>query len=790
MPKVKAKELPICGVDCTLCDGVKTPFMPMSGNINAPLLFVGEAPGADEDEGGIQFIGRAGKLLREALDKFHITDFAMDNVCACRPPNNRLPAKEEIAACIPRLMNNIMKMPNLKLVVPLGNVALIALTGQKNITKLSGKLMPYSDGIQILPIIHPSYFLRNQHESRTFFDHIGRIPNAITGSLTSVDDFGNYIIIDSLEKWQELVTKIRKYKMFSYDLETNGLNIFESGFWIKCIAFSVEPYEAWILPMDERAPSFWDMVMADMHLIFPSKRIGKCGHNIKFDNLCMKAILNIQVNGTVWDTSTVAYLLNENESHGLKELAWKYTKVGGYEQALSDRVDRVTGSELYRYCGIDADVTERIRRIQIPQMEAEPELYKTYNNLIIPVTDVLTQMEFKGIRIDPVQLDMCLERADRYIRELVGEIREHPAVEDYERDNEVEFNPNSHVQLRDVLFKYEGLKPLRVTDKTKVPSTDRETLDTLAAESHLCKLLSDYSLYSAIKSKTLGELYNYKTLDNRIHTQFYVDSTVTGRTSSRNPNLQNVPKGKKDVIEIRRVFIPDDDFILCEADMNQHELRIMAEEAQDYALMDALNGDVHRATASAVFGKPPELVTDSDRQIGKTINFSLIYRISGYGLARRLGCDEQTADKYIARFFDRYFKTLEWIQRTEAFVKKNGYIKSRTGRYRRFPVWDELNDRLIREAVNMPIQSLAGDVLLYALIGVDNFLKAAGLKSFIILEIHDSIVLNIHKLELNILPTIKEVMATFFKKFIPFESNLKADIKCGPNWLDLKEIAV
>lgn len=790
MTLLSKKRLAECKVDCLLYKDINCPFMPMSGNTTAPILFVGEAPGKDEDAAGIQFVGRAGQLLRSALEKFHITDFALDNICACRPPNNRTPSKKEIEACLPRLLDNMNKMPNLKLVVPLGNVALQALTGMKSITKISGKLFPLTHSVQVLPITHPSYILRNQHESKTFFDHIGRIPNALTGSLTNVKDYGEYTIITSMDLWTELSHKIEFSKVFSYDLETTGLNPFAENFQVKCISFSIQPYESYILPIDDKGEALdWEEVGRSFRTIFNSKRIGKCGHNIKFDNLCMWVFFGIQVRGTIWDTSIVAHLLNENESHGLKELAWKYTKIGGYESHLSTSVDKAEGEELYKYCGADSDVTERLRRIQIEAMKKEPELTNLMTTLILPVSSVLTEMEYTGIRIDPLELDDCLGRTDNYLNMVIKKIEKEDSVLEFEKASEMKFNPNSHTQLREILFKYEGLQPLKFTDKTKSPSTDRETLDVLSVESNLCKLLSTYSLFSTIKSKSLGELYNYKTKDNRIHTNFSLDLTVTGRTSSYKPNLQNVPKGKKDVVEIRKVFIPDDGYLLAEFDMNQHELRCMAEEAQDWALLEALNGDVHLATASAVLGKKPEEVTSEERSaIGKVINFSLIYKISAYGLSRRLKCDEDTAGKYIRKFFDKYYKTLSWMQRTEEFVKRNKYVRSRTGRYRRFPVWDEVSENLIREAVNMPIQSLAGDILLYGLIGVNQFLKKNKLRSFIVLEIHDSIMLNIHNSELDIISEIKNIMVNFFKQYIPFESGLKVDAKIGLNWLDLEEV--
>jgi len=762
--------------------------MPPSGDLQASLLIVGEAPGESEDKIGLQFQGRAGDLLREALSKYGIVNFCLTNAVICRPPKNLTPTRKEINACLPNLLNTISKMPNLKLIVLLGAVALQALTGHKTITRYSGRILRYTNDISILPVIHPAYVLRNQRETKIFFEHISRIKEALTGSLTDESDLGAYHLIETREQWEELYNKLIVSPYFIYDIETNGLILFIGDPLIKCVQFSLVPHEAYVLPLYNNQTLFsWDEIYVQLKKLFNSKRVGKCGHNIKFDNKWMEKVLGIKVNGTIWDTAIVAHLLNENKPHGLKNIAWEISKLGGYEDKLPNTPDKVDGNELFIYGAIDADLGHRLFKIQYPILKEERELYNVFNTLDLPVLNILTQMELKGIKIDPSRLDTCLISVNQYLDKLQHKILLEDSIKSFEKDSKLEFNPNSHTQLKEVLFKYEGLTPIKYTEKTQSPSTDRETLEVLSEESNLCKLLIEYSLYSALRSKSLKELYDYRTSDNRIHTTFTQDITSTYRTSSVEPNLQNVVKGDKDAVGVRNIFIADEGYLLLEADLNQHELRCMAEIAKDLALQEALKGDVHATTTAEVLGKDIALITEDERRtIGKVLNFGLIYNISAYGISRRLKCSEEVAQLYISRFFNKYFKTKEWMNWATNFVKKTGHIKSLTGRCRRFPIWDELDNKSIREAINFPIQSLASDILLYSLIGVYDFLVKNNLKSFLVLEIHDSLILNIHESELDVIPYIQKVILTYFKNFIDFESDIKVDFKIGQSWGDMR----
>lgn len=794
MPKVN-KEV-TCQIDCKLCEGCHSPFMKADGDINSELLLIGEAPGETEDLGGKPFIGDAGELLQDALSKANITKWYMTNAVRCRPLNNRNPTAKELKACYPRLLEDIKSMPNLKLIVLLGNIALQTFCKMKGISKYTGKTMTY-DGYKVMPILHPAYILRNQKELKTFFDHIARISNALSGTLVSLGDFGKYKTITTLAEWKELFRELRLRRKFVYDIETSSLSPFVEGSRIKCIGFSTKSYTASTLPIGFLSweDKEWREIYEDLVMLFESETIFKIGHNIKFDNLWMKEYLKINVKGTYWDTQISQFLLNENASRGLKDLAWAHTKIGGYETRLSTTPDKAEGEELYVYNSTDTDVTFRIYDHHREELAKETRLSLLFHNLLIPVSDVLANMESAGIRIDPDRLLECEKNCDNILISINKEIKRENSVIDFERDREGEINLNSPLQLRELLFKYEGLKPIKLTKKIKAPSTDKEVLEELANESHLCELLKDYSSYSTTKSKMIEELKKYKTPNNRIHTCYWLTNTATGRTSSEKPNLQNVIKGEKDVIGIRNIFIADPDCYLVEFDYNQMELRCMAEEAEDQAMIEALKGDVHRSTASWVLNKDYNLITEEERkETGKTFNFGLIYGLTKWGISKRLKCSEAQAEEYLSKFFAKYHKIREWQQSVIKFVHQYHYVESRTGRKRRFPLWKGRTffkkdvEEMEKEAINFPIQSLASDILLYSLVRIAKLLENG--KSTLNLEVHDSIICNIHKTERDLIPEIKDIMLTYFRTFILFKTQLAVDVKVGEDWGSMEEIQI
>jgi DNA polymerase-1 len=500
----------------------------------------------------------------------------------------------------------------------------------------------------------------------------------------------------------------------------------------------------------------------------------------------MKVHFDIDVISSKYDTMSAEALLFELESTALKEMVWKYSRCGGYEEELKCPVqDAPNDPVLWRYCSMDADITHRIMYSQKELLGKEPKLLDLLDNLIMPVTDVLGEMERKGILIDTARVDASSISVDAALENIVAELRNDVSVKKFEVAHDVVFNPNSHIQLREVLFKYEGLDIMKVTKKNRQPSTDLEFLASNRDVSNLCNLLFEYSTYGTMKKTFLKELLELVTSDHRIHTTFWLTRARSGRTSSSDPNLQNIPKGEKDRIGIRHAFLADPNYLLAELDYNQHELRIMAIASKDATLRsNLLAGDVHRATAAALLGIVPEAVTKQQRdKVGKTFNFGLIFGMTVYGLKRRLGCTEGEAQLFLNKFFETYASVYKWMRDTETFVREYEYVETLSGRKRRFPSWKGLGDKQIREAINTPIQGTAGDCLLYALIGASNFLKAHKLRSFLTLEVHDCMILNVHKTELDILPEIANIMVEYPTKFMDL-SFMPLDVECkmGENW--------
>lgn len=791
-----------CGLDKTCLHPNLKPEGPIE---TAEILIVGEAPGSDEDMLQRPLIGESGQILRKALvlagieipiEYTNIIDtpivqyVILHNVLACRPPHNATPTGKQIDYCFDQVTELIGKMPHLKLIVPTGNVALRAFIGKQGITSLSGKEMEWN-GFKLMPLIHPASILyaKNRSKLDEFNAHIGRIPAILNNSLVT-NNFGKWSKINNLQEWKELKQILYGAGYFIYDLETTGLNPFWNNQTIKMISFSVDDYEAFALVFDRWTNKEWTEIFNDLRELFEDDHIGKIGQNIKFDNLWLRAILDINVKGVIGDTKLSQYTLYPNRSNHLKDMAWEIG-LGGYEKGLEDALknasisiqDAPTDTVLIQYGCMDSIVTHRIFNIHRKLFMNEPKLYKGYKDLLVPVSSVLSTMEYNGIRANPPRLHISSTKTDIIIGDVLQKIKQYPTIEKFEHKNKAEFNPNSHVQLREIFFgeKYENLDSIKKTKKKKQPSTDKDVLEYYKDTNALAGLLYTYSQYNAMQ-KFCASIKENLTPDNRIHTTYWLTTTISGRSSSTDPNLQNLPKGIKDLAGLRKIFVADKDFILAELDFSQMELRCMAEEAQDDVLRDAvLSGDVHRATAAAVLNKAPELVTEDERRnIGKTMVFQVLYGATEHGVARVMKCDIVTAISYLHKFFEKYYKTKQWMDETTEFVKENGYVTIRSGFKKYFPNYQNLSDHEIRSAMNAPIQGLAGHILFMALIGVNKFLETNGFKTFISLEIHDSIVMNIHKTELDIIPEISNIMEICHLKYMPdFKVPMKVDIKVG-----------
>ena len=426
------------------------------------------------------------------------------------------------------------------------------------------------------------------------------------------------------------------------------------------------------------------------------------------------------------------------------------------------------------YSDEDADVAMILKNILITHLE-ELELYTVYNDNLLKFIDVLAQMEINGVKVDEEKLRKQSVRFKADLEQL---------AEDIYSEVGFSFNLNSPLQLRDVLFDKLSLPQKKVT-KTGEPSTDVEVLRDLAKLHPVPEKVLQYRALSKLKSTyidSLPKLINPET--GRIHTSFNQVGTSTGRVSSSDPNLQNIPIKSPEGRRIREAFVPENDFILLSADYSQIELRLLAHFSEDENLVDSfMKGvDIHNRTASEIFSVEESLITPEMRRLAKNINFGIIYGISGYGLAKQLGTSPSLASGYIKQYFERYKRVKQYIDRSITDAQNKGYAETIIGRRRYIP---ELNstDRSTRgfgerTAMNTPIQGSAADIINMAMIKIHNELKT-GYKTKMILQVHDELLFEVYKNELDpVTDMIKNFMENAWKLNVP----INVDIGLGSNW--------
>jgi DNA polymerase-1 len=452
-------------------------------------------------------------------------------------------------------------------------------------------------------------------------------------------------------------------------------------------------------------------------------------------------------------------------------------------------MDQVPTRRVAEYSGEDADVALRLTRI-IEAEVAQSELDALYRDLELPLIEVLAELEFNGIRIDVPRLKELSDEMRGQLEVLEKEIY---ALAGHE------FNIASLNQLRKVLFDELQLIPKRKTGITKVASTDQETLEDLALVHPLPKKLLEQRKIAKLKSTyvdALPELVNPNT--GRVHTSFNQVVAATGRLSSSDPNLQNIPIRSEEGGRIRQAFIPEPGWILLTADYSQIELRLLAHFCGDEVLQRAFadDHDIHTIVAAQVFGVPEQEVTSLMRGRAKTINFGIIYGMSAFGLARRLEISKDEAAKFIREYFARYPRVLEYQDCLLTAARNNGFVKTLLGRRRRFDpkairptsTYEQRN-QAEREAINMEIQGSAADLIKVAMLNVYRRLKSEKRQARMLLQIHDELVLETPPEELqDVARLVREEMSRALADRLKVP--LKVDVSAGANWLDTEAVAI
>lgn len=586
-----------------------------------------------------------------------------------------------------------------------------------------------------------------------------------------------------------LANKLQKAARLSYDLETDGLNKLHCG--IVGVALSVSGQESWYIPVAHRyigAPIqlTWEEIKTAVKPALENPKIPKCGQNLKFDDTILEAH-GIQVAGPTFDTMVAAYCIDPGRnSFGLKDLAADYLqeRMTRIQELIGKKAEQnfseVPIEQAAPYAAADAEVVFRL--VDLFQQKLDEEKVRDlFEKLEMPLVRIIRKMESAGIAID----------AD-YLRGIGKKFTEQRAGIEKEIFNLAgeEFVLNSPKQLSRILF--EKLK-LPVIKKTKTGfSTDEDVLSKLSAEHPICeKIIAVRELSKLISTyvDSLLELADPKT--GRIHASFHQTGTITGRLSSSDPNLQNIPIRTDKGREIRRAFVASQGQVLISADYSQIDLRALAHISGDPALIRTFKagGDVHAATAGEMFHVAPAEVTPDMRRSAKAINFGIVYGQQAFALSQSLGIPMEQAKDFIAKYFERYAGVRGWIESTLAKARQTMVVSTLAGRRRRVPDINAANaftrGFAERVAINTPIQGSSADIIKFAMIRVDDELCERKLKTRLLVQVHDELLFDCPKNELeSAIDLIRRGMESAYELQVP----LLVDIKIGSNWSDMDKI--
>lgn len=592
-----------------------------------------------------------------------------------------------------------------------------------------------------------------------------------------------YHIVDTEEKRAELGRFLSNQEFFAFDTETDALDPLRAK--LVGFSFSVTEGEAWYVPVpegDEEAMA----VVAHFSPALQDAKIQKIGQNIKYDILVMRRY-GVKVAGALWDTMIAHYLLNPELHHGMDYLAETYLHyhTKPIEELIGPKgkgqlsMRQVALPVIAEYAAEDADITLRLKHYFAPKLEQE-ELLPLFRDIEMPLVYVLADMEATGVTLDTEALRQSSEVLTAQLSEIEQEIYEMA---------DMTFNINSTRQVGEVLFDRLKLNEKAKKTKTGYYSTSEDVLEKLRGKHPIVERLLAYRGLKKLLSTyidALPALIHAET--GKIHTSFNQAVTATGRLSSTNPNLQNIPVRDELGREIRKAFIPDnDDCLFFSADYSQIELRIMAHLSGDPHMIEAFRSgaDIHAATAAKIYGVPIEAVTSDMRRKAKTANFGIIYGISVFGLAERLGISRSESKELIDGYFKTYPRIREYMDESIEVARKQGYVETIFKRKRFLPDIHSHNAVVRgyaeRNAINAPIQGSAADVIKLAMVRIFQRFEDEELRSKMILQVHDELNFNVYRNEAE---RVKQIVLEEMERVMPLQVPLIADCGEGKNWLE------
>lgn len=593
----------------------------------------------------------------------------------------------------------------------------------------------------------------------------------------------DYRLAEKPAERTELIRMLSDAGGFCFDTETTGLNANDTE--LVGMSFSIEKGKAWYVPVPENYQEALEVV-AEFKVLFEDEKTQKTGQNLKFDIAVLKWY-DIEVQGPLFDTMIAHYLIEPDLRHNMDFLAETYLdyrpvpieKLIGKKGKNQKSMRTAEPGMIKDYACEDADITLQLKEVFEPMLK-ETATMDLFEKIEMPLVPVLAAMEAEGVKLET-------ETLERFSVELLEDIQ--GLEEQIHKMAGMDFNIASPKQLGEVLF-----EKLKVTDKpkrtkTKQYSTGEDVLLKLVDKHPIIDKILDYRSITKLKSTyvdALPRLINPR--DYRIHTSYNQAVAATGRLSSNNPNLQNIPIRTERGREIRKAFVPrNSDFTLLAADYSQIELRIIAELSQDENLIETfVNGlDVHTATASKIYGTSLEDVTSDMRRKAKTVNFGIVYGISAFGLSERLSIPRGEAAEIIQQYFDKYPGVKKYMDKTIAFAREHGYVETIMGRRRYLRDINSGNATVRgfaeRNAINAPVQGSSADMIKIAMISIHREMKDADMRSKMILQVHDELVFDACLEELD---TLKKLVLEKMRSALKISVPVVVDMNTGNNWLE------
>lgn len=785
-----------------LCENAKTVCMKGSGPTKGvEIMLIGEAPGAEEDEQGVPFIGRAGKFMRKNLMAplgMEGNEVFITNAVRCRPPANRVPRRREIVNCRENLVREIREIRP-KVILLLGNSALCSilfLEKVQGITRWNGKLLwSIEFGCWVIPTFHPSALMRDRSMGIDWrFDtalEAFQLAQQVTHRKAPEQPRVKKLIITSvtglLAYLRATMNASDSNMKVSVDLETD---LFDPRNDILGVSMCFKGREGIYYPMY----TAWETMLEAndygkklFNRILYSDKIIKPFHNVAFDKRFLWfhrfKIRNAQ------DTMIAAHLLDENFSVGLKQRTWIDLTFGGYDIALEKyKIEhKFTKNTSYKeipfdtlagYAAFDALATYMLWEKYEVRLKEEG-LLPLYQKISMPVREVMTEAEINGIRVDMDSAESLSKRMTK-----AKEVLEEKILKEARKD----INFMSTKQLSHLLF-----EELRAPDSGRTQKgnlkCDKAALTKVARgdpkrrATKIAQTVLKYKYMDKLQGTYIGQVNKFVWDDGRVHSNYNLAGTVTGRTSNSQPCTHNIPKDQL----IRSLYIASPGCKIVEADLKGAEMVAMAAVSKDQVLTEIIESgaDLHNRTFIEIFDKSDDYIpTQDERRVGKMINFGVIYGITATGLAKRLKIAVTTAQKYIDMYFSRFVGVAEWIHKIRFEAKRNGYVVSLFNRKRRLPdiqrddKWPKLEAE--RQAINSLVQSAAADYTYIGLIRTSKLLKKYQLNAKVVHTVHDCILVDTPEEEID---QVKQIIKYAFEKRVKaFPLPMKVDIEVSNSW--------